>query len=327
MREQANRIVWVAMRNTVPLVLGIVAILATLVVSGPLLADNTPGLEIHFPPNESTVRPGGSVTLNVRPVGGYAPDRLSVVSSVGTVDIVPQQEYPRHRRSYLITYAIPDDVGDSVVLTVIGVESAGGRTFSNSIVLNVEKTDPLVDLVIRNGRIHLHGTQAAEKLDVRGLYINGKEQDLSGSARGTTYLSTDPMFATIDGEGVVRAGKRDGRSTVVATNGKQSMFAHVFVDGVNGLPKFENVLDPKVKIDERLEFLVTAVDPEGTIASLKAEIIPTGATFVDNGDGTGIIRWIPSAGSTGFHDVKIVATDPTDPEMQGTGWFVIEVIP
>jgi hypothetical protein len=303
------------------------AVLTSLLSTGQSLASDSPGLDIHYPPDESVVKSGASITLNVRPLGGFAPDRLSVVTPVGDVEIVPQQEYPRHLRSYLIEYTVPEQTTGYVVLSVVGVESASGQSFSDAITLKVEKPGPLIDLEIRNDPIHLHGAEASEILKVWGLFVDGSEKDLSGSAKGTTYVSTDPVFATVDSEGIVRTGKRDGRSTIVATNGKESMFVDVFVDGVNGSPLFERIWDPKVRVNERLEFSVTAIDPEGTVPSLHAEILPAGATFVDNGDGTGTVRWTPVDRSTKFHSVKIVATDADDPEVLGDGWFVIEVLP
>lgn len=326
-REQINRVQQSLDRKRAQHRVEMVAIVATMFTIGQSLADDSPGLDIHYPPDESVVKSGTSITLNVRPLGGFAPDRLSVVTPVGEVKIVPQQGYPRHRRSYLIEYNVPEQTTGYVVLSVIGVESASGRSFSEAITLKVEKPGPLIDLEIRNDRIHLHGAEASEKLKVWGLYIDGSEKDLSGSATGTTYVSTQPIFATVDSEGIVRAGKRDGRSTVVATNGKESMFVNVVVDGVNGTPIFETSWDPKVRVNERLEFLVTVTDPESKVPSLHAEILPAGATFVDNGDGTGTVRWTPGDQSTKFHDVKIVATDADDPEVLGAAWFVIEVIP
>lgn len=308
-------------------IVGLAAIVATLFSVGQSLADDSPGLEIFHPPDESIIKSGQSITLNVRPVGGFAPDRVSVITPVGDAKIVPQQGSPRHLRSYLIEYTVPEHKTGYVVLSVIGVESASGRAFDDSITLKVQKPGPLIKLEIRNDLIHLHGAHASEKLDIWGLYVDGSERDLSGSAEGTTYLSTDPTFATVDSEGVVRAGTKDGRSTVVATNGKEAMFVNVIVDGVNGSPVIERIWDPKVRVNEILEFSVTATDPEGTVPSLDAEILPEGATFVDNGNGTGAVRWTPKDSSKKFHDVKIVATDAEDPEVRGSLWVMIEVIP
>ena len=304
---------------------GSILVLAALLLGGQSLADDSPGLEIHYPPADSVLRPGQSITL--RPLGGFAPDRLGVVTAVGDVTIVPQQEYPRHRRSYLVEYTVPEDARRQIELSVIGAETASGRVFSDSITFKVEKPGPLIELQIRNDRIELHGAEASEKLSVWGLFIDGSEKDLSGAAKGTTYLSTIPEFATVDSEGIVRPGQRDGWCTVVATNGKEAMFVHVIVEGVNAPPEFERPWDHTVRVNELLEFTVVTTDPQGTVASLHAEILPEGATFVDNGDGTGTVRWTPRDGSKHFHDVKIIATDAEDPDVLGDGWFLIEVVP
>ncbi len=62
-----------------------------------------------------------------------------------------------------------------------------------------------------------------------------------------------------------------------------------------------------------LEFTVTASDPDGTTPTLSADIpaapVASGATFTDNGDGTGTFSWTPAVGDVGDHDVTFTASD------------------
>ncbi len=54
---------------------------------------------------------------------------------------------------------------------------------------------------------------------------------------------------------------------------------------------------------------VTATDPNGTVPSLSAQGLPTGASFTDQGNGTGVLSWTPDVGQTGEHSVSFTASD------------------
>ncbi len=73
------------------------------------------------------------------------------------------------------------------------------------------------------------------------------------------------------------------------------------------------ILDPigpqSTTEDVLLSFTVSATDPDGTIPSLSTSALPTGATFVDNGDGTGSFNWTPDFTQSGIYDVTFSASD------------------
>jgi PKD repeat protein len=58
-------------------------------------------------------------------------------------------------------------------------------------------------------------------------------------------------------------------------------------------PSLDPIGDKTAVVMESLEFVVTASDPDGTVPVLSAEGTPDGATFFDNGDGTGTFSWTP----------------------------------
>ncbi len=66
---------------------------------------------------------------------------------------------------------------------------------------------------------------------------------------------------------------------------------------------------------KRLTFEVSAWDPDGTTPSLWASNLPSGASFVDSGNGTAIFDWWPKYDDAGTYHVLFWADDddPIDP--------------
>ncbi len=58
-----------------------------------------------------------------------------------------------------------------------------------------------------------------------------------------------------------------------------------------------------------LNFDINATDPNGTIPSFNAVNLPSGATFMDNNDGSGTFDWTPGVSDVGQHYVTFFASD------------------
>ena len=56
-------------------------------------------------------------------------------------------------------------------------------------------------------------------------------------------------------------------------------------------------------------FLVEASDPDQTIPMLSVNNLPDGASFTDNGNGSGAFLWTPDGDQLGSHEVQVVASD------------------
>jgi hypothetical protein len=76
-----------------------------------------------------------------------------------------------------------------------------------------------------------------------------------------------------------------------------------------GIPSIDPVADQQIRAGLVHQITVFARDPDGSIPDLEATELPPGATFQDNGDGTGSIFWEPGLANIGVHDVCIRATD------------------
>jgi hypothetical protein len=72
---------------------------------------------------------------------------------------------------------------------------------------------------------------------------------------------------------------------------------------------WQPIADQSVLAGNPLTFTVQADDPDGTIPSLSATPLPAGASFVDNGDGTGTFDWTPAVGDAGTYVLTCTASD------------------
>jgi hypothetical protein len=100
-----------------------------------------------------------------------------------------------------------------------------------------------------------------------------------------TFYATDGI--AIDSEVVSISINEAGNQTpVLATIGSQSVT--------------ENV---------NLNFNTSATDLDGTIPALSTTTLPTGATYIDNADGTGTFNWTPDFTQSGSYNVTFYATD------------------
>ncbi len=68
--------------------------------------------------------------------------------------------------------------------------------------------------------------------------------------------------------------------------------------------------DQTAYVGQELTFTVGTSDPDGDVPTIaEPENLPEGATFVDNGDGTGTFTWTPTLEQIGEHTVTFIAND------------------
>jgi hypothetical protein len=102
---------------------------------------------------------------------------------------------------------------------------------------------------------------------------------------GITFYAGDGLAS--DSEAIsITVGEAGNQSPVLASIGSQS--------------SSENV---------NLNFVISASDPDGTTPALAADNLPSGATYTDNGNGTGTFDWTPSFIQAGSYSVTFRASD------------------
>ena len=101
---------------------------------------------------------------------------------------------------------------------------------------------------------------------------------------------------------------------------KDTVVTATFTD--NPPPTVAPIPDKSILVGQVVSFDVTATDPEDEPLTLSAEGLPDGATFVDNGDGTGVFTWPVGVGQTGTYTITFIAHDGTG---QGSATVTITV--
>ena len=74
-------------------------------------------------------------------------------------------------------------------------------------------------------------------------------------------------------------------------------------------PTLQFIPDRSVVEGNILSFIVEASDPNGTTPALSAAQLPPGATFVDQGNGTGVFEWRTIVGQAGSYAITFKASD------------------
>ena len=79
--------------------------------------------------------------------------------------------------------------------------------------------------------------------------------------------------------------------------------------GGNHAPVLRQPADRVTRVGTFVGFIVQATDADGDPVSLTCASLPVGATFSDNGQGTGTFTWTPTLQQTGNFPVQFVASD------------------
>jgi len=181
---------------------------------------------------------------------------------------------------------------ESVVITIVEVGNQlpilagiGAQTVDENVNLNFTITATDIESIPTLTTSALPGTALfTDNGDGTGTFDWTPSYADSG-VYSITFTATDDSAAT-DFEVVTLTINQINLDPVLATIGAQNID-----EGVN------------------LNFAVTSTDPDGIFATLTTTALPTGASFIDNGDGTGTFDWTPDYTQTGSYDVTFTATD------------------
>ena len=184
--------------------------------------------------------------------------------------------------SEIVTITVTEAGNQNPILATIGPK---GTTEGINLNFSVSATDvdgaaPLLSTSsLPTGAVFIDNGDGSGTFDWTPDFIQ------SGSYNITFYATDDST--AVDSEVVtITVGEAGNQSPVLSAIGSQS-----------------------VTEGSSLSFAVLAVDPDSTIPVLSTSTLPSGATFIDNGDGSGSFSWTPGFDQSGIYNLTFFASD------------------
>ncbi len=180
-------------------------------------------LAITEPAPGTVLTAGQPFTVTVSALGGYVPREVLLLLPFGGTSFT---EPP-----FTATLSVPVEHLGPVTIDAIAVDESDVYAFADTLVLQAVTTASLQSISIANAPLFLSSNSPTGTLSVVGLFDDGVERDVSGSAFGTTYQSQRPEVATVDAEGVVTA-QGTGTVFIDVANAGWAIHTVVIVDSL-----------------------------------------------------------------------------------------------
>ncbi|MDZ4860211.1 MAG: PQQ-dependent sugar dehydrogenase [Candidatus Hydrogenedentes bacterium] len=144
---------------------------------------------------------------------------------------------------------------------------------------------------------------------------------VNNNGDGTASFSWTPDFTDAGPHSVTFTATDTGAPPLT-----DSETVTITVNNVNRPPVLVDIPNKTVDENALLQFTVNASDPDGTSPSLNASNLPTGATFVNHGNGTATFAWTPNYSKAGVYaNISVTASDGGTPVLTDSDTFSIAV--
>ncbi|MBX2999576.1 MAG: tandem-95 repeat protein [Caldilineaceae bacterium] len=215
-----------------------------------------------------------------------------------------------------------DDAGiyASITLTV----SDGELSDSDTFLLTVNN--------VNRGPVANHDSATTDEETPVTVDLLANDSDPDGDALSLSALGT-PVYGTVAVSDLLSAAVYTpaldfhGTDTFTYTVSDGSLNATatvtVTVNAVNDAPTLDDVDDEMMDEGATLTVTVTAGDPDGDALTLTAGNLPSFASFIDNGDGTGSISFAPGYVDSGVYDN--IGVTVSDGELSASNSFTLTV--
>ncbi|QKQ27996.1 S8 family peptidase [Candidatus Reidiella endopervernicosa] len=223
------------------------------------------------------------------------------------------------------TVTIPNSSGSlTFELTVTDDES---RTDTDTVIININNVSTPTLFTIENQTIVVGDTNT--------LTITATDSDGSDPIMTAATLPTGATFGDND-DGTAdfswaptsgQIGDHDITFTATDRNDSGSSDSQTVTFSVVGdvAPTLNTIDDQSVMEGEQLSFSISGTDTDGTDPLLTATGLPSGATLLDNDEGTAYFLWTPSPSQTGDHSITFIATDRNDSGLTDSQTITISV--
>jgi len=217
-------------------------------------------------------------------------------------------------RGVAVNYFVDNTVdgSSSYHYLVIPEDDAGNLGPMHSAILTVNSANlvaPVATAVNPNNGPYVGGTSVT--ITGSNFDVNGVSVTIGGNPLTSVTVNSPYQITGLTPAGIV------GAADVIITNAASALVSNVLTGGFtyngNTPPAFDPIGPIAGTEGVNVNFNVTANDVDGTTPALSAAGLPTGATFVDNGDGTGTFDWLPSYTDAGLHTVTFTADDGIEP--------------
>jgi hypothetical protein len=183
-------------------------------------------LAITSPSDGTMFAPGDAVNLTVQITGLAANDVGVDVPGFLHLDGV------NHNGStYQASFQIPEPFAGFIRFQPAITDTGNNPIYGVPIRIRVRPPKPLTSIAFLNPYETTSFTppQSTAQLYVRGTYSDGTQLDLTSSAAGTTYVSSNPSVVSVSPEGLGTIGG-EGIAIITASNGPASVFLAFVVE-------------------------------------------------------------------------------------------------
>jgi len=307
----------------------------------PKIIDNQQGLLISFVIEGSEINGEPATKSLLVTLGDIEPNTASVARWIMTCTLSGQFV------GFTADWSHSDELGGELTSLL---EPIGTHFLVRDVLVDVQGRDAIRDFLAKDGGVYR--VYESENVDTVVTDQSGSA-DLTGG--GSTYTLTIPATAGFCYAQVTdpHSGEEEIKE-VIRSDGKRikpancwlsktrdgqdwNYFLNIFDANTTGsytisfeqaaapnrAPVLGAIPDQTIMIEEALSFTVQATDPDGTIPALSAAPLPTLAGFSDQGDGTGVFTWIPTAAQTGTYGITFKASDGM---AEDTQYMTVQVI-
>jgi hypothetical protein len=155
-------------------------------------------LRITSPTEGTIVAPGSALTVSVEATPFAFQNIMILAAPIDFGDPIGSPPYTFH-------LSVPADTPSGIyTIEALGVVGPGNWVYSDSVTIDVERTDSPQKLTAVLKDLYLDGPGDSMGMQLKGDYADGSTADLTHS-KWTTYNSYTPAVATVDANGVVTA--------------------------------------------------------------------------------------------------------------------------
>ncbi|MBI3618316.1 MAG: hypothetical protein HY210_08935 [Candidatus Omnitrophica bacterium] len=261
-----------------------------------------------LPASGTTFTPGQTVNVQFEVAGGNVVE--GALFTVGN-----KLEGIESPGPFAFSFPAPaDHIGDMDITAY--TFGPGPENYTSATTITILPAGPFVKISPLTDFLSMDQLGLSLQINTRGYYADGSSVNITKAGTGTLYSvqSGTANVITVSADGLVQA-KGPGSDVVLITNRGQSTSVQVEVRISNQPPVLAPIADQTVNEGQLLQFNVSATDPDGNPLVLSARLgsgaalSTIGASFTDNGNGTGTFSWTPDFAQSGFYPVVFQVSD------------------